>query len=269
MIGRVLAWIAGLPGTIWRAAVGRLASGSPPDVPRDRPVVEIVEPRSVAGIAFRATLVVLGVAVAAWVLYQLRLLVILVFLAILLASGIYGVVRFFERRMPRILAVLLSYLALLGVFALTVFLIFPPLIRQAIDLVDDIPRIADDLRAGAINVIDSISPGEGEEIVDALTGGAGGALPEIGSLLAVPLTVAGILANLLIVIFLSALMLIERDRARGYLLNFVEERDQEAVMDSVRRALTKLGAYVRGQLLVMTVIGVGSGIGLVVVGYLV
>ncbi|HVM25528.1 MAG TPA: AI-2E family transporter, partial [Candidatus Limnocylindrales bacterium] len=269
MIGRVLAWIAGLPGSIWRATVGRLASGAPPDVPRDRPVVEIVEPRSVAGIAFRATLVVLGVAVAAWVLYQLRLLVILVFLAILLASGIYGVVRFFERRMPRILAVLLSYLALLGVFALTVFLIFPPLIRQAIDLVDDIPRIADDLRAGAINVIDSISPGEGEEIVDALTGGAGGALPEIGSLLAVPLTVAGILANLLIVIFLSALMLIERDRARGYLLNFVEERDQEAVMDSVRRALTKLGAYVRGQLLVMTVIGVGSGIGLVVIGYLV
>jgi predicted PurR-regulated permease PerM len=63
-------------------------------------------------------------------------------------------------------------------------------------------------------------------------------------------------------------MLIERDRARGYLLNFVDEEDREAVTDTGRRALLKLGAYVRGQLLVMTLIGVGSAIGLVVVGLL-
>jgi predicted PurR-regulated permease PerM len=71
------------------------------------------------------------------------------------------------------------------------------------------------------------------------------------------------------VIFLSALILLERDRARAYLLNFVDERDQEAVLDSARRALAKLGAYVRGQLLVMTVIGLGSALGMILVGYLV
>ena len=66
-------------------------------------------------------------------------------------------------------------------------------------------------------------------------------------------------ANLFIVVFLSALMLIERDRARGYLLNFVDEQDREAVTDTGRRALLKLGAYVRGQLLVMTIIGGAIG----------
>jgi putative heme transporter len=49
-------------------------------------------------------------------------------------------------------------------------------------------------------------------------------------------------------------------------MNFVEEQDRDAVMESARKALLKLGAYVRGQLLVMTVIGVGSFLGLVVVG---
>jgi predicted PurR-regulated permease PerM len=49
-------------------------------------------------------------------------------------------------------------------------------------------------------------------------------------------------------------------------MNFVEEPDREAVMESARKALLKLGAYVRGQLLVMTIIGVGTFLGLVVVG---
>jgi predicted PurR-regulated permease PerM len=270
VIGRTVRWLGGLPGALWRATIGRLAGRSEPVVIRDRPIIQSEEPRSVAGIAFRATLVVLGVLVTAWVLYQLRLLVILVFLAILLAAGIYGVVRFFERWLPRILAVLVSYLLLLGGFGVVLFLIFPPLVRQAVDFADDVPRLAGDLRDGAIDLIDGIAgQGTGEELIDTLTGGAGDALPQIGSLLSVPLTVAGIFANLVIVLFLSALILIERDRAREYLLRFVEEQDRDAVMDSALRALHKLGAYVRGQLLVMTVIGVGSAIGLVVVGYLV
>jgi predicted PurR-regulated permease PerM len=270
LIDRIVGWIGRLPGALWRNTVGRMVGRADPVVIRDRPIIEGQEPRSVAGIAFRATLVVLGVLVTAWVLYQLRLLVIIVFLAVLLAAGIYGVVRFFERWLPRVLAVLASYLLLLGLLGLALFLIFPPLVRQAVDLADDLPRIAEELRAGAVDAIDGIAgQGRGEEVVSAITGGAGDAVPELGSLLSVPLTAAGIVANLVIVIFLSALILLERDRARGYLLNFVEEQDREAVIDSALRALHKLGAYVRGQLLVMTVIGVGSAIGLVVVGYLV
>ena len=270
-MGRLLGWIGGLPDYLWRNSVGRLIGrASEPVVIRDRPIIQSEEPRNVAGIAFRATLVVLGVLVTAWVLYQLRLLVIIVFLAILLAAGIYGLVRLFERWLPRILAILVSYLILLGIFGLALFLIFPPLVRQAVDFADDVPRLAADLRDGAIALIDGIAgDGQGEQFVDSLTSGAGDALPEIGTVLSVPLTVAGILANLVIVVFLSALMLLERDRVRGYLLNFVQERDRQAVLESAQRALHKLGAYVRGQLLVMTVIGVGSGIGLVVVGLLV
>ena len=271
MLDRLLSLIGGLPGALWRNTAGRLVgSGAhPPEVERRRPIIEPTEPRSVAGIAFRASLVVLGVAFAAYLVYELRLLLILVFLAVLLAAGIYGAVRFFERFLPRVLAVLVAYLLLIGVFALILFLIFPPLVRQAVDLADDFPRILDELRAGAITVIDQVAPGNGQEVVDGLTAGTEGGLPEFGSLLSVPLTVASIFSNLVIVVFLSALILIERDRARRYLLNYIEEQDRQAVMESAQRALLKLGAYVRGQLLVMTLIGVGSVIGLVVVGYLV
>ena len=266
MIGRILSTLAGIPGTIWRATIGRLTASTPR---RDRPVplAEPVEPRSVAGITFRASLVVVGVVLASYLVYELRLLLILVFLAILVAAGLYGIVRFFERALPRILAVLLTYVLLIGVLGLVLFLIFPPLIRQAVEFADDLPRIADDLRAGVIGFIDGIAgTGSGEEIVDSLTDGAQGSLPEVGSLLSVPLTAVSILANTIVVVFLSALMLIERDRARTWVLEFVDDRDREAVVSVGRTALLRLGAYVRGQLLVMLIIGLGSALGMVVLG---
>jgi len=266
MINDLLSRLARLPAALWRATVGRLVAAAPPTVAPVL-VVDAQEPRGVAGITFRASLVVVGVVLGAYLLYQLRLLLILVFLAILLAAGLYGVVRLFERFLPRIVAVLISYALLIGVIGLVLFLIFPPLIRQAVDFVDDLPRIADDLRAGAISLIDGIAGhGTGEEIIDTLTSGAQGSVPELGSLLSVPLTLASILTNALIVVFLSALMLIERDRVRGWTMEFVREPDREAMLGVSRNALLKLGAYVRGQLVVMAIIGGGSAVGMLVLG---
>ena len=265
MINRLLGFLARIPGALWRGTVGRLTAKPPPTA--TVVVAEPEEPRSIAGITFRASLVVVGVVLAAYLLYQLRLLLILIFLAILLAAGLYGIVRFFERFLPRILAVLASYALLIGVFVLVLFLIFPPLVRGVVEFVDDLPNIADSLRAGTISLIDGIAgAGTGEEIVDTLTEGAQDAAPELGSLLSVPLTLASILTNTLVVVFLSALMLIERDRARAWVLEFVDERDRDAVLGVSRNALLKLGAYVRGQLLVMAIIGVGSGVGMWVLG---
>ena len=65
-----------------------------------------------------------------------------------------------------------------------------PLVREAVEFADDLPALLEQLRTGAIEVIDSIAgPGSGEEIIDSLTAGADDALPEVGSILSVPLTV--------------------------------------------------------------------------------
>jgi predicted PurR-regulated permease PerM len=267
LIGRLISWLISLPRHVWDATIGRLVSSPPPRSSPQPQLDERPEPRSVAGITFRASLVVVGVVLASYLAYQLRLLLILVFLAVLLAAGLYGAVRFFERALPRILAVLVTYALLIAGFALVLFFIFPPLVRQAVEFTDDLPRIASELEAGAISFIDGVAgPGSGDEIVNSLTSGAGGALPGLEALVAVPLTLATILANLVIVIFRSALMLLERDKARGWVLEFVEEQDRQAVLDVARTALHRLGAYVRGQLVVMAIIGVGSALGMLLLG---
>jgi predicted PurR-regulated permease PerM len=266
MLNRLLSLLARIPGALWRGTIGRLTA-KPPAPDKAILMVEPDEPRSVAGITFRASLVVVAVVLAAYLLYELRLLLILIFLAVLLASGLYGIVRFFERFLPRLLAVLATYVILIGAFVLIIFLIFPPLVRQVIEFVDELPTIADRLRDDTIRLIDGITDeGTGEDIIDTLTDGAQDAVPELGSLLSVPLTLVSILTNAFVVVFLSALMLIERDRARGWLLEFVDTRDEEAIIGVSRNALLRLGAYVRGQLLVMALIGVGSAVGMTILG---
>jgi hypothetical protein len=99
MINRFLSALARIPGWLWRSTAGRLMA-RPVAVGGPLVIAEAEEPRSVAGITFRASLVVVGVVLAAYLLYELRLLLILIFLAILLASGLHGVVRFFERVLP-------------------------------------------------------------------------------------------------------------------------------------------------------------------------
>jgi predicted PurR-regulated permease PerM len=61
-------------------------------------------------------------------------------------------------------------------------------------------------------------------------------------------------------------MLLERDRARNWSLRFFEDRRGERLLDLARTALGKLGAYVRGQLIVMFLVGAGTTAGLLLLG---
>src|SRR5687768_12865130 len=117
MINRFLSSLARLPGWLWRSTAGRLMA-RPATVGQTLVIAEAEEPRSVAGITFRASLVVVGVVLAAYLLYELRLLLILIFLAILLAAGLHGLVRFFERFLPRLLALLAASVIRIGLFGL-------------------------------------------------------------------------------------------------------------------------------------------------------
>lgn len=250
-------------------AVKRLFSGGQRDDSRPEAMwAERPEPRGVAGITLRASLVVVGVALALVLAYQLRLLLILFFLAVLFAAGLYGPSNWFERLgLPRVLAVVATYLIFIAVFALAIYLIFPPLVAQAATLVDDFPSLIETLRQQAIQFIDQFGgAGAGERVIDSITAGARGAMPDLSSAVQLPLTLAGIFVNVFVIFILSAFVLLERDNAREWLLRFVDRQDREHALNIGRQAVLKLGAYVRGQLVIMSVIGVGSAAGMLLLG---
>ncbi len=226
--------------------------------------------RNVVGTTVRIGLVVIAMLIVVALAWQLRLLLILAFLAALLAAGLHGPALWIERRgWSRTASVMATYAVLIGILALVIFLIFPPLVQQVVALADDLPNLLQRLRTGLAGFLSGIAgPGTGERIIDSVTQGAQQLTPQLGSLLSVPLTALSVLVNTFVIIVLSALMLLERDHTREWINQFVDVEDREQLDDVSRRALQKLGAYVRGQLFLMTVIGVGTGIGMVLVGLL-
>lgn len=215
-------------------------------------------------IAFRAALIVLLVGLAAWWLYLVRGVLVVGFLALVIAAAIHGPVAALQRRgLPRVAALAIVYVALIAVVGLMVALIVPPLLTEARAFADNLPQIIGELSGQVNGLLAQLGLSTGGSVIDQVLGQLG----SLGGALArIPGIAVGFLSTLLLVTFLSALMILERERARGWVMRFVAPHDRPLLDDVLTKAGGRLGAYVRGQLLIMLVTGVGSYIGLTLIG---
>lgn len=221
--------------------------------------------RLAASMAFRVSLVVLFVAAAAWFTYSIREILVTAFLALIIAAAIHGPVASLERRgLRRVFAVALTYVLLILVVGAMLALVIPPLVKQVRDLATDLPAILDDLAARLRPLLQAVGqPTDGSGLIDMIVGQLG----SVGGVLArIPIIAAGFVASLVTITFLSALMILERDRARAWTMRFVAPGDRTLLDGLLRKAADRLGSYVRGQLLIMLVTGVGSYVGLTLIG---
>ena len=220
--------------------------------------------RLATGIAVRAAVAVLLVLLAAWWLYLVREVLVIAFLALIIAAAIHAPVAMLEARgVRRVLAVLLVYLVLFAVVGLLLALLIPPLVTQARAFAADLPNIIGRLSADVNALLAQLGLASSGNVVDSILGQLG----SLGGLLTrIPGVAVGFLSALLLVTFLSALMILERDRARSWSMRFVAAHDRPAWDSLIRKAGDRLGAYVRGQLLIMLVTGVGSYVGLTLIG---
>ena len=220
--------------------------------------------RLATSIAFRATLVVLGVVLAAWWLYLVREVLVVAFLALVIAAAILAPVAALEARgVRRVFAVLIVYLVLFAVVGVLLALLIPPLVQQAGAFATDLPNIVSRLSADVNALLAQLGLSSDTDVVDSILGQLGSLG---GSLARIPGIIVGFMSALLLVTFLSALMILERDRARAWSMRFVAPHDRPAWDSLTRKAGDRLGAYVRGQLLIMLVTGVGSYVGLTIIG---
>jgi predicted PurR-regulated permease PerM len=215
-------------------------------------------------IAFRASVVVLTVLLAAWWLYLVREVLVVAFLALIIASAIHAPVAALEARgIRRVFAILIVYLVLFAVVGVLLALLIPPLVRQAGDFAADLPNIVGRLSDDVNGLLAQLGLASDSSVVNSVLGQLG----SVGGILArIPGVAVGFLSALLLVTFLSALMILERDRGRTWSMRFVASQDRPAWDSLIRKAGDRLGAYVRGQLLIMLVTGVGSYVGLTLIG---
>jgi predicted PurR-regulated permease PerM len=202
-------------------------------------------------------LVLVGIVASALALWKLRLVVALVFLAFVVAAAMRpSVDALGRRRVPRSLAVALHYLVLAGLFAIFVWLVVPRALSQVESAlgISGLPTSAGDLSHAA-----STSTGVKHDLLVALQKrlqhlSSASSLVHPG--LQVGMKAFKIVIGLFFVLASAAYWVFERDRAVDLVCSLLPRHKRKLVRDTWTLIDLKLGAFVRGQLLLIVFVAV-------------
>ena len=205
---------------------------------------------SVARKSFVATTVAVAVVVGAFALWKLRLVISLVFLAVIMAAAMRpGVDALRRHGIPRGVGVGLHYLALVGALALALWLALPRALAQAEAAIGSAPTTTAQLRAAAAH-----STGVKHQILVAIEQHLK-KLPSIGSLVhpALSLTAKAfeVLVGIVFVFACAAYWIFERDEAVDLVTSLVARPKRKKLRDTFDLIDAKLGAFVRGQVILV------------------
>ncbi len=198
--------------------------------------------------------------------WLIRNVVFLLFVSLLVATGIEPVVNWLRKRGPfsRSTGVLAVYLLIFGVLALIFFLAIPPLITEARQLVSNLTdpnQIKDYISHIDNEVLRNIANSAYEN-----SGNIIQSLQLDSKALSIGLGLFETLFSLATLFVIVFYWINEKPAIRRFILSFVPEDQRPrgyTIWESVEK---KLGAWLRGQLVLMIFIGALAGIGYTVMG---
>lgn len=211
------------------------------------------------------------VLVGFWAMYVLHNLILLVLVAIVIASAMEpGVAFFVKHKIPRMISVLIMYVMVMGVIFGSVYLFIPPILDEAQSFfailpeylataelppsIQNAPIIGSELEKGTTNLVDYmlllresfVNTGQG--ILHFFTYIFGG------------------LFSLLLTIILSFYFAIQETGVDDFLRVITPLKNQKYVLDLWRRSQRKIGLWMQGQLILSLIAGILVYLGLVILG---
>lgn len=197
---------------------------------------------------FLATLIVVGVVVVVLALWKLKVLIALLFLAFIIAAAMRpGIEALARHRVPRGLGIAIHYLALGGLVALLLWLVVPRAVDQVQAAVggDALRTSADEETGWRHDALVALDRWLRE-------------LPSTSNLIdhALDATLIGfeIFVGIFFVLASAAYWIFERERAVHLVTSLLPPARRKVVRDTWDLIDLKLGAYVRGQLLLIAAV---------------
>ena len=210
--------------------------------------------RETAKKAFVAAVVVGSVVVLALALWKLKLLIAILFFAFIIAAVMRpGVDALRRRRVPRGVGILIHYAGLIALVTLLLWFVVPAATAQVREaLGGDVPTTRSELdtaTAESTGLKQQVLAGIGRRLER---------LPDVEALLdsALEITVTAfeIMVGILFTLASAAYWIYERDRAIGLVTSLLPRPRRKIVRDTWNLIDLKLGAYVRGQLLLILLV---------------
>jgi len=197
-----------------------------------------------------STIVVIAIVAVALALWKLKIVIALVFLGFIVAAAVRpGVERLAEWRIPRPAGVLVHYLAVAGAIALLLWLVVPRAVDQVGHALGSVPTSRQELKQQAKH-----STGIKHEVLAGVQKRLK-KLPKAGSLVhgavAIGVKAFEVLIGILFVFATAAYWIFERERAIRLVMSLVPRKHRRLVRDTWELIDLKLGAFVRGQLVLI------------------
>jgi predicted PurR-regulated permease PerM len=212
------------------------------------------------GLALGVALVigVLGFAIAAGPV------IVLMFIAVILASGLQPIVAWLRGHFSigRGAAILLVYGVFLLVVVGMVVVVLPAAIGQIGETLAALPPFFERARAWAAEIRPGTLSRSLIGVIDAASRAINGGqlLPQGQEVVQVGITVAGAVMSVLTLLTVVYFWLTEHARLQRYVLAFVPRHRRARARDIWNQAETRLGMWVRGQLILMAAIGIATGV---------
>ena len=212
---------------------------------------------------------IVAIVLSLIVAYILRDIIFLLFVSLLLTAVFDPWVNWFERRahLPRSIGMLIIYILLVGVFALALILLIPPLIDQISQIIRILPNYFDQF-TGGLYAVQDFAHAKGLDasfqqilitLQNTLQRAAGGIFPAISSIF-------GGLFNVVTVLVLTFYMVVEKKWMRDLTRLIVPAKYNTYVFNLTGRVRDKLGAWFAGQIVLCFIIGLASYIALLLIG---
>jgi len=192
--------------------------------------------------------------IALWFLFQIRQIIVALFVSVVLMSALNPWVDRLERlKLPRAVAILVIYLFIFGALGVVLAGLIPALVDQTTTLVSRLPEY-----------FQSLGLPEIDQNIIANQIGQLGSLP--ANLVRVTVSVLSNLLSIFALMMITFYLLLERKNLDRYLIVLFGpggEKKAGRLVDEIER---KLGGWVRAQTTLMVIVGVMSYFGLLLLG---
>jgi len=232
-----------------------------------------------------------------WFLFFIKDLVLVVLMAVVIASGIEPLIHWFKKfKIGRLPAAIISYIVIFAIFIWLMFSFVPPILDEASTFLSTLPKYLDsatlwnplNVTSSNVSVTQKVAQGISEGIsnpeqllknvsVSNITGAGFGlgdlvkAIRDIsantaGGFVQIVSAVFGGLLSFILIVVLSFYLLVQENGIGKFLGLITPIKHEKYVVDLWQRSQIKIGQWMQGQLLLGVVVAVLVYLGLTILG---
>jgi predicted PurR-regulated permease PerM len=213
-----------------------------------------------------AVILAFGIALGLYLLYQLKTLVFALIIALTLASAISPLARRLEKnKIPRVATVICLYLFTIGLYFALALYVAPTAWEQTKMLYSHLPQYQD-LLLDSYNQIKTLAGEQNQLLSFDSTDIRAVALKAVNQTLSFSYGVFGLFGSAVLILFLTAYFVIEGKSIWQGILSWLPANLSKEIEPLILPLESRLGGYIRGQLLVSLAAGTFLGVGLTLIG---